>query len=180
MSYIRLFVTLKITDNTARTALYTVKNRLGFFSVKDLRRSDFWEFSFPELTMEQALQAAERLVQKTALFVNPNKHKWRLETADGSIKEQTTATIPASVSAAVLVCDLIDGKAESALDASRALSPEGEQPASLIRGVWWDLVFADLPLEEIRQAAEKIALTKSREEGILANPHYQTYQIFYP
>ena len=180
MSYVRLFVSLKITDNTARSAMYTLQNRLGFSALSGLSRCDFWELAFPGLSSQQALQTTERLVQKTALFVNPNKHRWHMEAADSSLQENPVVTLPESVSASVLVSDRIDGKAESVLEACEAHTQGAERPVALRRGVWWDLTFSGLDGEALRQAVEHSAVTTSRTEGILANPHYQDCQIFYP
>jgi phosphoribosylformylglycinamidine (FGAM) synthase PurS component len=180
MSYIRLFVTLKITDNIARSAMYTLKSRLGFPAVMGLVRSDLWEFSFPGLSSQQARQITERLVQKTALFVNPNKHSYRIETADAALSSESKIPLRGDVSSCVLVCDRIDGKAEETLEACLSLTDGDEQPAALTRGVWWELTFDGLSEEQIKQSTEMIAVTKSRTEGLLANPHYQTHQIFCP
>lgn len=180
MSFIRIYVTLKIPDNIARTAFHAIQNRLGVREVESLRRSEFWELSFPGLTPEQALATVNELVTKTALFVNPNKHRWILQESERSLEEDDNIGIPESVSASVLVCDRIDGQAESVLESLERLPGGRPCPAGLIRGIWWDITYTDLPPDRIRRTTEQLTVTNSRTQGLLANPHYQTYRIFTP
>lgn len=179
MSYIRLFVTLKITDNVALSALHSLRTRLGFSSLGKLRRSDYWEFAFPGLSAQQARQTVEELVQKTSFFVNPNKHDWEFQTADCSLDREASTVLSESVSAAALVCDREDGKAEATLQACHDLLPGDSALSSLKRGVWWEMEFKDLPRKDLAGTVQNITITKSRTQGLLANPHYQTYQFFY-
>ncbi|MEW6234393.1 MAG: hypothetical protein AB1656_03310 [Candidatus Omnitrophota bacterium] len=179
MSYIYLFVALKITDNVARTAQQTMQTRLNAVHLKSVRRSDFWEMSFPGRSPQQARQIAETIVQKTAFFANPNKHIWRMEESEQPIEESGPYSFPSCVDASVLVCDRVDGLAEGTLEALAKLLDENQRPASLKRGVWWDMQFENLSPEAIRQETEKLTLTTSRKQGLLANPHYQSYQTFY-
>jgi len=179
MSYIYLFITLKITDNVARTAQHTMQTRLNAVHLKSVRRSDFWEMAFPGRSPQQAKQIAETIVQKTAYFANPNKHIWRLEGSEHPLEETGPRSFPTGVNASVLVCDMVDGLAEGTLEALAKLLEENQRPSSLKRGVWWDMQFENLRAEGVRQETEKLALTTSRKQGLLANPHYQTYQAFY-
>ena len=107
MSEIQLFINLKIPDNVERTALYACKSRLGFDFLASLRRTEFWEIDFPGLSSQQARQTAERFVEKTSLFANPNKHRWRIENVDRSVQRNGTISVPPPVSALILVCDQI-------------------------------------------------------------------------
>ncbi len=180
MSFIRIFVTLKIPDNIARTALNAIQNRLGFEEVERLNRSEFWELDLSGLTPQESLETAERLVTGTSLFVNPNKHRWLLQESDRSLENSAEISLPEKVSASVLVCDRIDGKVESALETLRGMAEEEECPTALLRGTWWDITYTGLPPERIRETTERLTVTVSRTEGLLANPHYQTYRIYAP
>lgn len=180
MSVIHIYINLKIPDNIERTAAYACRNRLGFDFLESLRRTEFWEIDFPGLVSEQARQCAERFVEKTSLFANPNKHRWRIAAAEQAVGQNGALPVPPSVSAFILVCDREDGKAESTLDAIRRMTTGDEQPASLTRGVLWEATFTGLAPDAVRDAAEKMAVTVSRTQGLLANPHYQTHRIFYP
>ncbi len=179
MSYVHLFVTLKITDNVAHSAYRTIQKGLGIERLSSICRSDFWEFGYPGLSFQQALQTTERLVTKTSHFVNPNKHDWFQRGSEQPIEELGVNDIALSSDAVVLVCDREDGVAESTLEAMQRLAGEnGDSPVILRRGVWWDLTFNGLEPSEFIKTAEKIAFTQNRHEGLLANPHYQTYRVF--
>lgn len=175
MSIIRLFVTLKVPDNTARSALSALQRRMGYTKLAGLGRSDYWELEFPNLTIDKASKIVDQLAQKTAFFVNPNKHRWTIQSAEAasaSIQPQGDAQ------ASVLVCDREDGRAEEVLDALSKRNAS-ESPAKLTRGVWWDLEFDGASGDEIKQMSEEMAVATTRQKGLFANPHYQTHKIFY-
>lgn len=179
MSVNQIYVSLKITDNIARTALHTCKRRLGFDRIRSLHRAEFWEIAFPGLSTQQARQTVERLVEKTPYFVNPNKHRWHIDTFSTN-DFNIAISVPAHASASILVCDHIDGKAEATLEAIQRITEGDERPTRLRRGTVWEVTFDGLNQQETIEAAERLTVTKSRTEGLLANLHYQSYQIFYP
>jgi hypothetical protein len=178
MSCVRIYVYLKIPDNIVRTALQTLKRRMGFTALTNLQRAEFWELDFPGLTPEQAQQTADRLISKTAFFMNPNKHRVRLDSSPHNLSQETAMLIPAGFNASLLVCDSIDGKAESTLESLRALTQGSEQPQTLQRGIWWDVLLEESDPQRMQSEIRRMAITTSRSEGLLANPHYQTYRIF--
>ncbi|RJP26538.1 MAG: hypothetical protein C4527_15370 [Candidatus Omnitrophota bacterium] len=178
MCTITVFVTLKIPDNIARTAHHTLTSRLRCTTIRTLKRSEYWEIRFSGLESTQAEQIVERWVQKTSLFMNPNKHRYSILASHNSITEKNSQFRP-DMNAAVLVCDQIDGKAEATFETLCAMATESEKPAALFRGVWWDLAFENLSPDAIRETVERITITVSRTEGLFANPHYQTYHTFF-
>jgi hypothetical protein len=179
MSIIQVYVNLKIPDNIERTALYACRSSLGFDSLESLSRTEFWELDFPGLTEDEALPTAERLVEKTSLFANPNKHRWYLDAVDRLLENNGVLTVPSSASALILVCDREDGKAESTLEAIHRFDDNNAQLASLLRGVLWQVTFSGTDQQKIREQVEKLAVTESRSQGLLVNPHYQSHRIFY-
>ncbi len=176
MCYVFLFVSLKIPDNIALTAHHTLKTRLGCTSLQALQRSEFWEIQFLGLSPEQAEQILEKWVQKTALFANPNKHRYKILPSEQSITDMESFLLEKDAS--VLVCDIEDSKAEGTMEALRGME-EDVNPASLRRGIWWDLQFDEIPQKEIREIVEDIAVTRSRGRGLLSNPHYQIHYSFF-
>jgi len=179
MNIVHIFVTLKIPDNTARSALYTLQNRMGCTSLHSLRRSEFWRLAFPSLSEQDAQNTVTTLVEKTAYFANPNKHRWVIETVT-EIDDQAKIQSPFDADASILVCDKIDGKAEATLQALQEVFDTTQHPYSLQRGWWWDLQFENSQSSQISEMVESLAVSKSRKEGFFANPHYQTAEIFYP
>ncbi|MGI6454707.1 MAG: hypothetical protein ACOX5R_03690 [bacterium] len=178
MTHIQVFITLKITDNIARTALHAVQTRMNYPELRELRRSEFWELHFPELDSEPARKITENFVTRTSYFMNPNKHVWSMVDASASAMELDQLNSPFPADARMLICDLVDGKAESTQEALQALSGQPDQPAQILHGVLWDLSFDRLSPDEIRKAAEDLAVTRSRTHGLFANPHYQRCRIF--
>jgi hypothetical protein len=73
-----------------------------------------------------------------------------------------------------------DGKAEAILEAVQESPFLDQKPSALKHGIWWDLQFEGISSPEIQQNVDKIAITRSRTEGLFANPHYQTVHTFYP
>lgn len=180
MSWIRLFVSLKVPDNTAISAHAALQRRMGYSSLSHLKRSDFWEMEFPGASHDEARQAAETLVRKTACFVNPNKHNWSLQIADSPASEGASAEPGASAQASVMVCDIDDSEGQTVLSALQR-RPEGfVNPSRLVHGVWWDLRFDDgVSSDEIKTLTGEMSLATRRDKGLFANPHYQTVQLFF-
>lgn len=178
MTYIQVFVTLKVPDNIALTAGHTLQNRMGYRALSSIRRSDFWQLHFPDASAEQARQRCQWLVTRTAFFMNPNKHRWELVVSDRPIEEQQTVESLFQADASVLVQDREDGLAETVSQALPRFFSQEERPQSLQRGVWWDLRFDPRPQENFEALIREIALTTERHKGLLANPHYQTYRSF--
>ncbi|MDP8245144.1 MAG: hypothetical protein P9L94_13755 [Candidatus Hinthialibacter antarcticus] len=176
MSIVRLFVTLKVPGNTARSALSALQRRMGYGKLSELGCSDFWELDFPNLSVDEARQTVERLAQKTAFFVNPNKHRWAVQCADAPGNDVIQPQGDAQVS--VLVCDREDGRAEAVLEALMKRDAP-ERPARLTRGVWWDLRFDGASDDEIKKMTEEMAVASTRQTGLFANPHYQTHRLFF-
>ncbi len=176
MSIVRLYVSLKVPDNTARSALSALQRRMGYSKLSDLDRSDYWQFDFPGLSEDQARSVVEQFAQKTALFVNPNKHRWSVMTDPSN--QNGTSTPLNNAQASVLVCDREDGKAEAVFERLMARE-ESDRPASLAHGVWWDLHFDGASSGEVKQMAEEMAVAESRRQGLFCNPHYQTHRLFF-
>lgn len=176
MSIVRLYVTLKVPGNTARSALSALQRRMGYTKLAGLGHSDYWELEFPHLPAEEARQTMERLAQKTALFVNPNKHRWAIQCSEPSNNEDLPPQ--GNAQASVLVCDREDGRAEAVFEALMKREP-AERPSRLTRGVWWDLNFDGATKDEIKQMSEEMAVAATRQKGLFANPHYQTHRLFF-
>ncbi|MBI1390014.1 MAG: hypothetical protein GC154_16355 [bacterium] len=179
MSIIRLYVSLKVPDNVARSALTALRRRMGYSSLMDLKRSEFWEIEFPDLTPEQAHSTLDRLTRKTAFFANPNKHRWEIENAGRALNDETEHPAMRGAQASVLVCDREDGRAEGTLEALQRQLGGTERPSRLQHGVWWDLYFEGVSADDARRMSEEMAPAVERGRGLLANPHYQDHIVFH-
>ncbi len=179
MNFVRIYVSLKIPDNIARTALYTLRTRMGYETLRRLDRAEFWEIGFEDLESERIREIVERWVYKTAYFMNPNKHRVQIDAPERNPQENARIQAREDADGSILVCDRIDGKAESTLKALTAMCRRNESPAMLRRGMWWDVCFEGLEKDAVHDAVRRMASTTSREEGLFANPHYQDVQIFF-
>jgi len=174
---VTVLVSLKIFDNVAASALYALKDRLGYSQIRSLMRSDYWCLSLPEFRDEEAVEVVDRLVSKTALFVNPNKHRWVIHlNADPAdlLPKETEETVTA-----VLVEE--DGDSRAAV-VQEALLRRGDCGGRIEvrRGTWWVLYLGDMPSGQARALTEEIAVTRARNQGLLCNPHYQRAVVVVP
>jgi len=178
-----LTVALKIPDNEARSALEALRVKMGLADdVIGLAREDVWELDVDAATAEDALAAASRLVAATNLFANPNKHRYAL--ADAGVPADRARRACGDLSpdeAAVLVAERGDAAGASAL---RAVRRAGERSVTAVRRfARWRVRFAQ-PLSPVRpglsELIRRIAVTESRGEGLLSNPHFQTAHAVLP
>ncbi|MFH1739734.1 MAG: hypothetical protein ABIH23_12050 [bacterium] len=174
---VTVLVSLKIFDNVAASALYALKDRLGYNQIQSLERSDYWRLHFPDLTEKTALETVERVVSKTALFVNPNKHRWtthlNVELGD-LLPSKATETV-----AAVLVEEDDDSRTAGIREALLARGDCGTE-VEINHGTLWVLHLGNLPHAQAQTLAEEIAVTRARQQGLLCNPHYQRATVIVP
>lgn len=180
MIWIRLFVSLKVTDNIGRTALQTVRSRLGHPEVSGLHRSEFWEWTFNRHDGDTARDQVDSLVARTALFANPTKHRWVTESHKAPVTDDKGYSSPFGGHAGILVRDREDGQAESTFAALSRFVPASEIPSTLTRGTWWDLTFENPSAVSVADVANDLAVTTSRTQGIFCNPHYQNHTLILP
>ncbi|HPO07545.1 MAG TPA: hypothetical protein PLZ55_02670 [bacterium] len=167
---VTMLVSLKIFDNVAATALYALKDRLGYRQIRSLERSDYWRLSLPDLDEKTAVDAIEQIVSRTALFVNPNKHRWEIA-ANADLIEMVQKSA-GGTAAAILVEDEADSRAAGVRDALLAGGNCGSG-IEVSHGTLWVLRLGDLPVTEARSLAEEVAVTRARHQGLFSNPHYQ-------
>lgn len=177
MTWTRLFVTLKVPDNVARTALHTIQTRLGHPEVAALRRSDFWECRFAGCSATEAREHMEFLASRTPLFANPTKHRWIVETGEHPLHQTESPASPFEGSLSILVHDREDGTAEATWQALPRFLPEERIPADLQRGTWWDITLDPTAHGDMQDLAKELAVTRSRTRGLFCNPHYQDHRI---
>ncbi len=175
MREIELLVTLKIPDVTALTAANTIRRRLGYAErLLALKRADYYRLELETETEQAACDLVTDLAQRTNHFVNPNKHAFTVRTA----RQRLT---PPSTNGAFEVEVLItDAEGDRAPDLEQALASDriaqGRVKAVHV-GVLWTLTLrADSPQEAV-ELARDIAITRARDRGLLANPHFQSVQI---
>ena len=176
MQTIELLVSLKIPDVTALTAVSAIRRRLGFEDVvKELRRSDYYSLDLDVAGADAARELATELAEKTNLFVNPNKHEYEIRLPE--TRQDQPPQQDGLWRVEVLVTDIEGAEAP---EIERALTERlgyGGQVAAVRQGILWTLLLAAASAVEARSTAESITVTKSRDQGLLVNPHFQAWEI---
>lgn len=175
MQPVELLVKLKIPDVTALTAANALRRRMGYEGVlTGLKRADYYRLETGDADLPAALALAAELAEQTNLFVNPNKHVYE---ARPGTREPAEARDGRCVTQ-VLVTDPDDGAAEGMLGALQGRLGYGGRVTGLLRGVLWTLELDCKSGEEARALAEEIAVTRTRGQGLLMNPHFQECEVW--
>ncbi|MCX7598484.1 MAG: hypothetical protein N2512_06395 [Armatimonadetes bacterium] len=176
MTYqVELLVRLKIPDVTALTAANALRRRLGYAEkLVDLKRADHYLFSVEASSAEEAEAFVRQLAQKTTLFVNPNKHVFETRVVTG---EETIVAQEGIYDVRCLVRDADYDPGEGLRNALSKLG-FGDRISGLQTGTLWTLRLKATSAEDALGMAREIAVTKSRNRGLLANPHYQECVVY--
>lgn len=146
---IEMVVGLKMPDNTAITALQTLK-KIGFNKINDVKREDYYKF-----LIEGDAEKFKKQISKADILVNANKHYH-----DFSIKKDGTMKI--------LVKNINDdGNGILSTLKNRLGFKDIKQ---IEKGILWSLSM-DADENESRKIAEKAA------KELLVNENYQEYGI---
>lgn len=172
---IELLVTLKIPDVTALTAANTIRRRLGYAErLTSLRRADYYRLEVEAESDQAALDLVRELALRTNHFVNPNKHSFTVRPHEQRVSPPAQE---GEFEVEVLTTDVDSdrsGDLEAALSSDRLA--QGRVKA-VHTGVLWTLrLRADSPSEALEMARD-IAVTRARDRGLLANPHFQAVRI---
>lgn len=172
-----LTTTLKTRDAVEATANHTLKNDLGYQDIlARISRQDYWEIALSQRSdpsTEQALMV--KLAEETRVFVNPNKHIYEILPLDAIAARKVE---PGIYRIPVAVRSIDDRKGTSALKTLVSLYGYGEQIKAIGNGVLWTLDIQAESMTKAMEIAERIVVTNHRRSGLLANPHYETVQLY--
>jgi phosphoribosylformylglycinamidine (FGAM) synthase PurS component len=176
MQRLLLEVSLKVTDNEARSALEAIGVKMGLSGqVRDLSREEVWELELDADDAERAKSIVSGLVKSTNLFANPNKHRTRVASAG----DRSAHLAPDEV--AILVSDRESAEGASMLAAVRRLGID--ELVGARKWVRWRVRLAEPPsasepgsLDLIR----RIGVATGRRDGLLCNPHCQVASAVFP
>ena len=173
---LRLGVSLRVTDNEARSALEAIRVKMGLADhVRDLTREEVWELDVDAPDVERAKSIVAGLVESTNLFANPNKHRTRLDDAGG----RSTDLAPDEV--AILVSDRESAEGASMLAAVERLGVRGIVGAR--KWIRWRVRLAETPSPEEPRTLDlitRIGVATGRRDGLLCNPHCQIASAILP
>ena len=183
-----LWVRLKVVDLVAQTAWMTLTEKLGLEGeLIGLARYSFWRMECEAKEERAALADIDRVIRLDSAFTNQNKHLYMLKMGDmpplGDLRLDKDYPI------------LIEGGSERggyAVDCLvRELDTEREEGYKsrlnerlekvtvdrLVAGEVWRILISAGDEKEAVRKVEHIAVTTSRREGLLLNPHYQRLEI---
>lgn len=173
---VELLVTLKIPDVTAATARQALQRRLGYAAqLADLRRADWWRIEVEAESEADALALGRELAERTNLFVNPNKHRYTCQ-----LTWRPEATTAGQTTVGVVTGFHDEASAELAARALQGRLGYGGKVLGLDHGTCWSLTLNEPDRAKAVELAKAMAVSETRNDGLLANPHSQWWRIVEP
>jgi phosphoribosylformylglycinamidine (FGAM) synthase PurS component len=196
-TFTELWVRLKVIDLVAQTAWMTLTEKMDFS--KDLCgmvRYSYWSIEADGENSESVLAEIDRVVRLDSTFTNQNKHFYHLGLSmepDGDVSLAAGDFDPGSDypksdcscddggCPGIFACDLLvrerTGDREEGFVSRLNSRLEGVSVTSVRAGELWRLVVCAPDEDEARKKVEEMAVTRSRQEGLLLNPHYQRFEF---
>lgn len=183
---IELRVRLKVADLVAQTAQMALAEKMGF--EEDLRgivRYSYWSMTAEGGSLEEIVEALDREIRLDSAFTNQNKHHYLLRVeGDGRKAFRGGLDLDKDYPGAaegVFACDVLvteqDGRRNEGFAERLAPRLEGIDISNMRSGEVWRLLVRAGSGEEAARKVERMAVTRTRREGLLLNPHYQAYEI---
>lgn len=195
-----LWVKLKVTDLVVETAWFTLTEKLDFTgSLYGLSRYSCWFISASGPDAEAILDELDGIVRLDSAFINQNKHKYSLVIQEDGGERQASrrgdfrheedfilresnpggARLEKIPGFDLYACDCLVTEEESGADYARRLSSRAGRLdiTGVESGQIWRLILRAGSRDQASRLVEEIAVTRSRREGLLLNPHYQSHHI---
>jgi hypothetical protein len=188
-----LWVRLKVTDLVSQTAEMTLTEKMNFKGILlGVARYSYWSFSADGDDSETVMSVIDREIRMDSTFSNQNKHvyclrigtgnKWDLARGDfRPQKDVPRSEVEMDRTTSVYVCDLLvteQGGGRSTGYEHRLNSRiDGVVVSDMKSGEIWRILIKARNADEAALRAEEMAVSKSRREGLLLNPHYQEFEF---
>jgi hypothetical protein len=159
------------TDLVALSALDTFVRKMGYDALLlSLRREELWILDF-DLDDGRATELTRMLADRTGIFVNPNTHTYVIVCPDELLPHGRQC---GREDLATAVWSHEDPQIEPVTVAVRERM--GVQNLKTLKRIilWWPRFAEGVSVKDI---ASSMVPTYSRKEGLLANPHYQSWHI---
>ena len=195
----KLWVKLKVTDLVAETAWLTLTEKLEFDNLLyGLAKYSCWFMKCEGESGEAIIDDLNRVISLDSTFTNQNKHKYSLLIEDetslneepkkeaalrmGSFLPEKDFHLRAEAGSAKLyACDCLVTEMESGKDKGYTdrLNDKlnGVAVSEMRAGLVWRLIVRAGNEDDAAEKVKKMAVTRSRREGLLLNPHYEEFEI---
>lgn len=195
----KLWVKLKVTDLVVETAWLTLTEKLEFGDILyGLAKYSCWFMTCEGSDSESIINALDRVISLDSAFTNQNKHKYSLIVEGenrssgedgkegvlrrGDLQPEKDFLFRVEVGSAELyVCDFLVSELESDKDKSYADRLNGRLDGVFVSemraGLVWRMIVRADSKDDAAEKVQKMAVTRSRREGLLLNPHYQEFEI---
>lgn len=175
MTSILLTTRLKVADPTARTALATLRDRLGLGDrLARLSREEVFLFAI-DAPAAAARELVDGLARQTNLFLNPNKHTFRLSAA-GEPPGAAEAGAASNPEAWLLVWTPGEG---DGLVESLERHTGAHDVRAIRRGWLWRLTAGPgISGAAFGDAVRQAGSVESRHRGFLAHPAFQECRLY--
>lgn len=191
---VELRVRLKVADLVAQTAWMTLTEKLDFSGrLRGLARYSYWAMDAAGDSAERIIDEIDRAVRLDSAFTNQNKHCYSLRALGGPAGNglergdlHPERDFPAmdrgrDPRTSVFACDLLirekDGAREEGFVSRLNGRLDGVEVSAMKAGEVWRILCGAPDGESSKRLAEEMAVTRSRREGLLLNPHYQRYEF---
>ncbi|KPJ60550.1 MAG: hypothetical protein AMJ46_05995 [Latescibacteria bacterium DG_63] len=159
------------SDLVAYSALDTLVRKMSFQdSLVSLWREDVWLLGFAT-GAQDATETTEMLVERTGVFVNPNRHRHEVIRSEEKLPHGTQR---GRGELGIVVWSYEDPEIRPVMVAVRErLGVESLRKARRLT-LWWPGFSENLTdPDDRRDVASSMVATLSRAKGLLANPHFQ-------
>lgn len=183
---IELWVRLKVTDLVAQTAQMALAEKMGFEDdLRGIVRYSYWSMTAEGGSLDAMIDAIDREIRLDSAFTNQNKHHYLLR-AGGEGRSlyrgglELDKDYPGAAEG-VFACDVLvtgqDRRSDEGFTERLAPRLEGVEITDMRSGEVWRLLVRASGAEEAAGKVERMAVTRTRREGLLLNPHYQSFEI---
>jgi hypothetical protein len=184
----KLWVRLKVTDLVAQTAWMTLTEKMGFAGdLCGMLRYSYWAMEAEGESAGEVCEAIDREIRMDSAFTNQNKHFYSLAVSGGGDEAATgdlriDRDFPrGECGGRIFACDLFVSEQGGGKDDGYASRLNARLAGAKVTGmksgeVWRILVRAE-DSEEAARKVEEMAVTRSRQHGLLLNPHYQAFEF---
>ncbi len=201
---VQLWVRLKVIDLVTQTARITLTEKLDFAdTLRGMTHYWYWGMDAEAADARSALEGIDRVIRLDSAFTNQNKHLYRLSAGaltcgDLALEKDFAlgSDIPARNPVAKPPMDSSAGMSEpgglysidclvrerrpdreKGFEARINARLKGVAVSAMKCGEVWRIIVSAPGESAARVIVEKMLVSRSRREGLLLNPHYQTWEI---